>query len=96
MIHFDLISLLLYFASSKSLLVFCSSTSFARLPSFSNSKLLLYVKSKVYWPKSEDVGRCLKVECTPVLNDAEFPPIFAVSLPVCPGISNNSLNIKNN
>ncbi|KQK21044.1 187-kDa microtubule-associated protein AIR9 [Brachypodium distachyon] len=41
--------------------------------------------SEVYWPKREDVGRCLKVECTPVLNDAEFPPIFAVSLPVCPG-----------
>lgn len=41
--------------------------------------------SEVYWPKSEDVGRCLKVECTPVLNDAEFPPVFAVSLPVCLG-----------
>jgi hypothetical protein len=42
--------------------------------------------SEVYWPKREDVGRCLKVECTPILNDAEFPPIFAVSLPVSPGI----------
>ncbi|CAM0905321.1 unnamed protein product [Alopecurus aequalis] len=41
--------------------------------------------SEVYWPKREDVGRCLKVECTPVLNDAEFLPIFAVSLPVSPG-----------
>lgn len=41
--------------------------------------------SEVYWPKREDVGRCLKVECTPILNDAEFPPIFAVSLPVSPG-----------
>lgn len=41
--------------------------------------------NEVYWPKREDVGRCLKVECTPLLNDAEFPPIFAVSLPVCPG-----------
>lgn len=41
--------------------------------------------SKVYWPKHEDIGRCLKVECTPILNGAEFPPIFAVSLPVSPG-----------
>ncbi|KAL5197898.1 hypothetical protein ABZP36_001410 [Zizania latifolia] len=41
--------------------------------------------SEVYWPKHEDVGRCLKVECTPILNDAEFLPIFAVSLPVSPG-----------
>ncbi|KAJ1287736.1 hypothetical protein BS78_02G033400 [Paspalum vaginatum] len=41
--------------------------------------------SEVYWPKHEDVGRCLKVECTPILNGAEFPPIFAVSLPVSPG-----------
>ncbi|RLN34629.1 hypothetical protein C2845_PM03G19820 [Panicum miliaceum] len=40
---------------------------------------------KVYWPKHEDVGRCLKVECTPILNGAEFPAIFAVSLPVSPG-----------
>ena len=39
----------------------------------------------MYWPKHEDVGRCLKVECTPILNGAEFPPIFAVSLPVSPG-----------
>ncbi|CAN6203007.1 unnamed protein product [Urochloa humidicola] len=41
--------------------------------------------SEVYWPKHEDVGRCLKVECTPILNGSEFPPIFAVSLPVSPG-----------
>ncbi|XP_072986679.1 187-kDa microtubule-associated protein AIR9 [Typha latifolia] len=40
---------------------------------------------KVYWPKHEDVGRCLKVECTPILRDAEFPSIFAVSSPVSPG-----------
>lgn len=41
--------------------------------------------SEVYWPKREDVGRCLKVECTPIVNGAEFSPIFAVSLPVSPG-----------
>lgn len=40
----------------------------------------------MYWPKQEDVGRCLKVECTLILNGAEFPPIFAVSSPVSPGI----------
>ncbi|KAF8714070.1 hypothetical protein HU200_028066 [Digitaria exilis] len=41
--------------------------------------------SEVYWPKQEDVGRCLKVECTLILNGAEFPPIFAVSSLVSPG-----------
>uniref|UniRef100_A0A0D9WVG8 Ig-like domain-containing protein n=1 Tax=Leersia perrieri TaxID=77586 RepID=A0A0D9WVG8_9ORYZ len=41
--------------------------------------------SEVYWPKREDVGRCLKVECTPILNDVQFLPIFAVSWPVSPG-----------
>ncbi|ONM51303.1 187-kDa microtubule-associated protein AIR9 [Zea mays] len=41
--------------------------------------------SEVYWPKREDVGRCLKVECTPIVNGAEFSPVFAVSLPVSPG-----------
>lgn len=40
---------------------------------------------EVYWPKHEDVGRCLKVECTPVLGATEYPPIFAVSFPVLPG-----------
>ncbi|KAI5066288.1 hypothetical protein GOP47_0018912 [Adiantum capillus-veneris] len=40
---------------------------------------------EVYWPKHEDVGRCLKVECTPLLGATEYPPIFAVSFPVLPG-----------
>ncbi|KAL6880549.1 hypothetical protein ACP4OV_012114 [Aristida adscensionis] len=51
-------------------------TDFVPIPEASN---------EVYWPKHEDIGRCLKVECTPILNDAEFPPIFAVSFPVSPG-----------
>ncbi|CAA6657906.1 unnamed protein product [Spirodela intermedia] len=41
--------------------------------------------SEVYWPKHEDVGRYLKVECTPVLEGTEYSPIFAISSPVCPG-----------
>ncbi|XP_038970512.1 187-kDa microtubule-associated protein AIR9-like [Phoenix dactylifera] len=40
---------------------------------------------EVYWPKHEDIDRHLKVECTPVLKDIEYPPIFAVSSPVSPG-----------
>lgn len=40
---------------------------------------------EVYWPKHDDVGHCLKVECTPVLGAIEYPPIFAVSFPVLPG-----------
>jgi len=40
---------------------------------------------KVYWPKHDDVGKILKVECTPVLGDSRYSPIFAVSSPVSPG-----------
>ena len=74
--------LLLYFANSEChhcciILLLCNL--------FANSKLFLFLKHKVYWPKREDVVRCLKVECTLILNGAEFPPIFAVSLPVSPG-----------
>ncbi|KAL3696460.1 hypothetical protein R1sor_010536 [Riccia sorocarpa] len=38
-----------------------------------------------YWPRHEDVGNCLKVECTLVLGETEYPPVFAVSKPVAPG-----------
>ena len=38
-----------------------------------------------YWPKHEDVGNCLKVECSIVLGETEYPPIFAISAPVAPG-----------
>ncbi|KAH7307676.1 hypothetical protein KP509_22G071800 [Ceratopteris richardii] len=40
---------------------------------------------EAYWPKHEDVGQCLKVECTPVIGATEYPPVFAVSFPVLPG-----------
>ncbi|CAH9134676.1 unnamed protein product [Cuscuta epithymum] len=38
-----------------------------------------------YWPKHEDIGRILKVECTPVLGEKEYPTIFAISSPVSHG-----------
>ncbi|KAJ4758953.1 Outer arm dynein light chain 1 protein [Rhynchospora pubera] len=40
---------------------------------------------KVYWPKREEVGRFLKVECIPTSNGTEFGPIFAISKAICPG-----------
>ncbi|XP_009597927.1 187-kDa microtubule-associated protein AIR9 [Nicotiana tomentosiformis] len=38
-----------------------------------------------YWPKHEDIGRILKVVCTPKLGETEYPTIFAISSPVSPG-----------
>ncbi|KAK9201687.1 hypothetical protein WN944_016893 [Citrus x changshan-huyou] len=43
------------------------------------------VTSEVYWPKHEDIGKFLKVECTPILGETEYPPIFAISSPVSRG-----------
>ncbi|KAK3188669.1 hypothetical protein Dsin_028230 [Dipteronia sinensis] len=40
---------------------------------------------EVYWPKHEDINKILKVECTPVVGETEFPPIFAISSPVSRG-----------
>ncbi|XVF00530.1 hypothetical protein REPUB_Repub04eG0008800 [Reevesia pubescens] len=40
---------------------------------------------EVYWPKHEDIDKILKVECTPVLGQTEYPPIFAISSPVARG-----------
>ncbi|KAJ7969079.1 187-kDa microtubule-associated protein AIR9-like [Quillaja saponaria] len=40
---------------------------------------------EVYWPKHEDIGKILKVECTPIIGVTEYPPIFAISSPVSPG-----------
>ncbi|KAI4370946.1 hypothetical protein MLD38_019233 [Melastoma candidum] len=40
---------------------------------------------EVYWPKKEDVGKILKVECTIISGETEHPSIFAVSLPVHSG-----------
>ncbi|KAG5540242.1 hypothetical protein RHGRI_020463 [Rhododendron griersonianum] len=39
----------------------------------------------VYLPKHEDIGRILKVECTPVLDGTEYPTRFAISSWVSPG-----------
>ncbi|XP_078436682.1 outer arm dynein light chain 1 protein isoform X2 [Wolffia australiana] len=41
--------------------------------------------TEVYWPKHEDIGRYIKVECTPILEGVEHSPIFAISSPVSPG-----------
>ncbi|XP_023758150.1 187-kDa microtubule-associated protein AIR9 isoform X1 [Lactuca sativa] len=41
--------------------------------------------AEVYWPKRDNVAKILKVECTPVLGDTKYPPIFAISSPVSPG-----------
>lgn len=38
-----------------------------------------------YWPKHEDVGRCLKVECSILLGEKQYPPVFAISAPVAAG-----------
>ncbi|KAF5205341.1 Microtubule-associated air9-like protein [Thalictrum thalictroides] len=40
---------------------------------------------EVYWPKHDDIHKCLKVECTPILRETEYPSIFAVSFPVSVG-----------
>ncbi|PHT55649.1 hypothetical protein CQW23_04135 [Capsicum baccatum] len=40
---------------------------------------------ELYWPKHEDIGRILKVECTPKLGETEYPTIFSISSPVSPG-----------
>ncbi|XP_057433687.1 187-kDa microtubule-associated protein AIR9 isoform X2 [Lotus japonicus] len=40
---------------------------------------------EIYWPKHNDIGKVLKVECTPVLGETEYPPIFAISSRVSPG-----------
>jgi len=44
---------------------------------------------KVYWPKHEDIGKFLKVECAPILKETEYPSIYAISSPVSPGISHD-------
>eukprot|EP00250_Pteridium_aquilinum_P019691 c24537_g1_i1 orf=188-5938(+) len=51
----------------------------------SNFTLIQGATEEVYWPKHGDVGHCLKVECTPILGETEYPPIFAVSFPILPG-----------
>lgn len=41
--------------------------------------------SAVYVPGPEDVGRCLRVECTPTLGGIAFPAVYAVSSEVDEG-----------
>ncbi|KAL1560501.1 187-kDa microtubule-associated protein air9 [Salvia divinorum] len=40
---------------------------------------------EVYFPKKDDIGRILKVECTPIMGDTDYPTIFAISSPVSKG-----------
>lgn len=51
----------------------------------SNFTAIPDVNGEVYWPKHEDIGKILKVECTPVLGPTEYPTIFAISSPVVRG-----------
>ncbi|GAV67239.1 LRR_4 domain-containing protein [Cephalotus follicularis] len=40
---------------------------------------------EVFWPKHEDIDKILKVECTPILGETEYPAIFVISAPVSRG-----------
>ncbi|XP_043806182.1 187-kDa microtubule-associated protein AIR9 isoform X3 [Manihot esculenta] len=40
---------------------------------------------QAYWPKHEDIDKFLKVECTPILEEIQYPAIFAISSPVSRG-----------
>ncbi|XVE67511.1 hypothetical protein DITRI_Ditri08aG0166900 [Diplodiscus trichospermus] len=51
----------------------------------SNFTAIADANGEVYWPKHEDIDKILKVECTPVLGQTEYPPIFAISSPVARG-----------
>ncbi|KAH7544588.1 hypothetical protein FEM48_Zijuj01G0001700 [Ziziphus jujuba var. spinosa] len=51
----------------------------------SNFTLIPDANGEVHWPKHEDIGKILKVECTPMLGEVEYPSIFAISSPVSPG-----------
>lgn len=53
----------------------------------SSLMLMTPYDDQVYWPKHEDIGKFLKVECTPMLGETEYPPIFAISSPVSRGMS---------
>lgn len=51
----------------------------------SNFTAIPGASAEVYFPKHDDIGRILKVECIPVLGETEYPTIFAISSPVSPG-----------
>lgn len=46
---------------------------------------LSVVAYQVYEPRAEDVGLCLKVECTPVYQGTEYAPVFVISREVVAG-----------
>ncbi|KAI8546971.1 hypothetical protein RHMOL_Rhmol07G0160700 [Rhododendron molle] len=46
--------------------------------------MVMFSDCKVYLPKHEDIGRILKVECTPVLDGTEYPTRFTISSRVSP------------
>ncbi|RDX87861.1 187-kDa microtubule-associated protein, partial [Mucuna pruriens] len=41
--------------------------------------------NEIYWPKHDDIGKVLKVECTLTLGEMEYPPMFAISSRVSRG-----------
>ncbi|CAH8264737.1 unnamed protein product [Arabidopsis lyrata] len=50
--------------------------------SLSNFVPIIDATKEVYWPKREDIGKMLKIECTPVMGETAYPSIFAISSPV--------------
>ncbi|XP_022035556.1 187-kDa microtubule-associated protein AIR9 isoform X1 [Helianthus annuus] len=53
--------------------------------SLSNFTPIPDATAEVYWPKHDDVGKILRVECTPVLGDTSYSSIFAISSRVSRG-----------
>ncbi|GLT64986.1 hypothetical protein SLA2020_374440 [Shorea laevis] len=51
----------------------------------SNFTAIPAATGEVYWPKHEEIGKILKVECTPVVGETEYPPVFAISSPILRG-----------
>ncbi|KAL9147547.1 hypothetical protein ABFS82_13G180100 [Erythranthe guttata] len=51
----------------------------------SNFTAISSASGETYFPKCGDIGRILKVECIPILGDTEYPAVFAISSPICPG-----------
>ncbi|KAI8546970.1 hypothetical protein RHMOL_Rhmol07G0160700 [Rhododendron molle] len=57
------------------------------------TRVVMFSDCKVYLPKHEDIGRILKVECTPVLDGTEYPTRFTISSRVSPGMFFSVLKI---
>nr|KYP38707.1 hypothetical protein KK1_040034 [Cajanus cajan] len=53
--------------------------------SLSNFVPIADATNEIYWPKHGDIGKVLKVECTPTLGEMDYPPIFAISSRVSRG-----------